>query len=109
MLRVVFGMLDDSNQGRIGRAQISEMARSTDIQGILKYTVYWLPLKRRQWTFFYNIFEDEAECISVEEWLQAAHGLAMAEEVSVAHVRLDRDHRAIADACSVTGDWSEQR
>ena len=56
-------------------------------QGILKYTVFWLPLKRRQWSFFYNIFEDEAETISVEEWVSAGYGLAMKEEVGVGQVR----------------------
>jgi hypothetical protein len=111
MLRVVFRMLDDSGHGgagRIGRAQISEMARSPDIQAILRYTVFWLPLKRRLWSFFYGIFEDDAECIAEDDWVRAGEGLAR-EEVWVQHLRLDAEHRRVADECSVTGGWSEAR
>ena len=109
MLRVVFSMLDDTNQARVSRAQISEMARNVDMQGILRFTVFWLPLKRRQWSFFYAIFEDDAEYIGVEEWVSAGYGLAMGEEVSVGRVRLDGVQREVARACSVTGEWSQRR
>jgi hypothetical protein len=109
MLRVVFSMMQQAGDGRVGRAQISEIARSADMQAILRYTVFWLPLKRRQWTFFYGIFEDEAACITVDEWIRAAHGLAEREEVRVGQVRRDVQHKSIAEACSVTGDWSVHR
>jgi hypothetical protein len=89
--------------------QISEMARSADIQDILKYTVFWLPLKRRQWSFFYSIFDDEGETVRVSEWLRAGEELASSECVCVRHLRLDEEHRGIADSCSATGDWSEAR
>jgi len=109
ILRVVFSILDDNNVGCIGRSQISEVARNADIQDLLKFTVFWLPLKRRQWTFFYGIFDDESETIGVEEWLSAARDLAASEEVKISNVRLDEEQRSIADSCSVTGDWSEAR
>lgn len=109
ILRVVFSILDDNSVGHIGRSQISEIARNADIQDMLKYTLFWLPLKRRQWTFFYGIFDDDNESIGVEEWLNAARDLAASEEVRISNVRLDEEQRSIADACSVTGDWSEAR
>lgn len=109
ILRTVFNMLDENGEGKVERGQISEMARNSDIHAILKYTVFWLHLKRREWSFFYSIFEDESSNITVDNWLSAAHDLAMSETVSARHIRLDSEHRAYADASSATGDWSKER
>ncbi len=105
-------MLDTAGVGSIGREQISEISRNTEIQDLLKFTVFWMPLKRREWSFFYAIFEDDSDNITVQEWMSAAHGLSMSEVIAIKYIRLDEEHRNIADSSAVMTpgeSWSTAR
>mmetsp|Transcript_1868 Transcript_1868/g.2965 ORF Transcript_1868/g.2965 Transcript_1868/m.2965 type:complete len:680 (-) Transcript_1868:102-2141(-) len=105
MLRAAFALLDSEGTGRIRRETIPEIGKSAAVQAYLRFTVFWMSLKRRQWGFFYAIFDDLDDSISVESWLQAAKAVSLEEGVPVKHIRLEEEHRQIA--YSTTGAWSD--
>jgi hypothetical protein len=69
---------------------------------VLRFTVFWMSIKRRRWAFFYAIFDEMEEFIGLEHWLRAAEAVSGEECVSLSHIRLAAEHRRIVN----TASWS---
>lgn len=105
IFRKVFGILDVSGSGKVYRTEIPMLSESFEIHSYLKFTIFWMKIKRRDWGFFYRIFNTENDYFTVTEWLHAAKDLATASHVKIfpKNLRLDSEHRKIV---LEAGNWT---
>ncbi len=60
MLLAVFNMLDGGSKGYLVLEDVLHIASSKEVHDILKYTVFWAVVKRKNWAFFEKMFEKAA-------------------------------------------------
>ena len=71
---------------------------SADVQDCLRFTVFWMSVKKRRWSFFYALFDEMEDSIGMEEWLKAAKAVSLEEKVSLRQVRTEAEHKQIVTA-----------
>lgn len=102
-LKQAFQELDYASTGEISRQDIYLISQNVTIQSLLRHTVFWSIVKRRQWSFFYSIFHDNSDTITVFDWLNAAIVLAH-ECLPLSKLRSDEEHMSVAAGHGV---WSD--
>lgn len=61
-----------------------------------------MSIKRRRWAFFYAIFDEMEEFITLEHWLKAAEAISIETKVPLGRIRLASEHRRIVSSTT----WS---
>jgi hypothetical protein len=61
MIQLTFNMLDNGNKGYLSKEDISIISYDTTVHDLLKYTVFWSIIKRREWNIFEELFASTNE------------------------------------------------
>jgi hypothetical protein len=61
MIQLTFNMLDKGNKGFLSKEDISIISYDTTVHDLLKYTVFWSTIKRREWNIFEELFASTTE------------------------------------------------
>ena len=64
LLQLAFAQLDVGRKGGITMEEIGQISNNIYIHSLLKYTMFWSFVKKRQWGFFTAMFESNANPFS---------------------------------------------
>lgn len=61
MLQAVFNMLDRDNRGYITAESLQRISHDSSLHELLQFTVLWVVVKKRDWTYFFKLMETYEE------------------------------------------------
>jgi hypothetical protein len=105
MLRAAFNKLDAKGEGNLYRENLSNLSEEVGIQSLIRLTLFWKYVKNQNWGFFYSIFDDNVDTITVDDWLSKLKSICHCKNVQPQHVRTHAEHRQIN--ISSSGLWDE--
>lgn len=100
MLRQVFNKLDTKEIGKLYRQSLTALTDDKTIHALLKLTLFYRYIKNRDWAFFYSIFDNDLDFITINEWLLKLKSISTRYQVSIQHVRTLDEHKRIVNGNS---------
>ena len=97
-LAAAFDLLDTSRTGRLSMEHVSHIAKNTEVQALLRYTVLGSTAKKKNWQVFRSMFPYEEAYIGVNEWLAAANTASAEHRVSLHLIRTEDMHIRIVNS-----------
>lgn len=97
-LAAAFDLLDTSRTGRLSMEHVSLIAKSTEVQALLRYTVLGSSAKKKNWQVFRSMFPYEEAYIGFNEWLAAANTASAEPRVSLHLIRSEEEHIRIVNS-----------
>lgn len=116
LLQLAFAQLDKGRKGGLTLEDVSHISHTIEVHSLLQFTVFWSFIKKKQWTFFLDMFgplkgpspgtsrrndhEGEGECVTktyltYSDWLGAAGRISREKAVPIRHIRSQEEHIAL--------------
>jgi len=116
LLQLAFALMDSEKKGRLAVEEFNQIANNTAIHSLLRFTVFWSFIKRKQWSFFLSMFrnadikptipllgehnESESDDIRISyltysDWMATASRISRERGVKLRHIRSQEEHAAI--------------
>ena len=95
MLQLAFMTLDQGGKGRLTVEEVASVAFDSAVHALLSFTVFWAPIKKRNWSLFQAMQSGSREGISMQDWMSCAQGLSLEVGVPLRHIRTYEEHEEI--------------
>lgn len=100
MLQICFNKMDSLNRGLIFLSDIAQLGYDNDIHSLLRFTIFWSFVKKKQWNYFLSFFTREASSteepsLSLQEWIDQAEAISRERSVPLTRIRTIDQHKDI--------------